>query len=250
MNIVIPMAGRGARFRDAGWATPKPLIEVRGEPMYSWALRGLPLELATNVILITSAELERDPRFRADLSARYGHLPLTVRSTPAVTEGQACTVLLARDLIDVTAPLMVFNADTYQHSPNLARLVRDPLVDGALSVFRAPGDKWSFVRADEGGRVLETAEKRRISGWASTGLYYFAGGRDFVAAADEMIAAGRRVNGEFYVAPVYNWLIRLGANIRLDVVEDVHVFGTPEDLRNFLCAGRAQEAHTRAEQRA
>jgi NDP-sugar pyrophosphorylase family protein len=234
MNIVIAMAGLGARFRDAGWTTPKPLIPVRGEPMYSWALKGLPLDLAKRVILITSTVLEADPTFLEDLDRRFWHLPLVVRSTPALTEGQACTVLLASDMINTTEPLIIFNADTYQRSESLPRIVRDQRIDGALSVFKAPGDKWSFVRADRLGRVLETAEKRRISGWASTGLYYFARGRDFVYAAEEMIAKDERVNGEFYVAPVYNRLIRAGANICLDIVDEVHVFGTPEDLRGFL----------------
>ncbi|MFL6229364.1 MAG: glycosyltransferase family 2 protein [Pyrinomonadaceae bacterium] len=234
MNVVIAMAGRGARFRDAGWETPKPLIPVRGEPMYSWALKGLPLELASRVVIITTTELGDDPRFRADLGRRYRHLPVSVVTTTRVTEGQACTVLLARDLIDTGEPLMIFNADTYQRSRALPLLARDPTVDGALSVFCAPGEKWSFVRADESGRVVETAEKRRISEWASTGLYYFARGRDFVAAAEEMISGDERVGGEFYVAPVYNRLIGRGANVRLDPVEEVHVFGTPEDLRAFL----------------
>lgn len=239
MNLVIAMAGRGARFRDAGWTVPKPLIDVVGEPMYSWALKGLPLDLATRVILIVSAELERDTRFRADLVERYGHLPLEVLSTPAVTEGQACTVLLARDLINDSTPLLVYNSDTYQRSSMLRELICDPEIDGALSVFKASGDRWSFVRADERGRALETAEKNRISEWASTGLYYFARGRDFITNANEMIAARERVNGEFYVAPIYNRLIKSGANIRLDIVDEVHVFGTPEDLKHFL-AGREE----------
>jgi dTDP-glucose pyrophosphorylase len=233
------MAGRGARFREAGWTVPKPLIDVAGEPMYSWALKGLPLDLATRVIVIVSAELENDSRFRADLVQRYGHFPLEVRATPALTEGQACTVLLARELIDDSTPLLVYNSDTYQRSRMLNDLICDPNVDGALSVFKAPGDRWSFVRVDEQGRALETAEKNRISEWASTGLYYFARGRDFVINADKMIEADERVNGEFYVAPIYNRLIRSGANIRLDIVDEVHVFGTPEDLKHFL-AGREE----------
>jgi dTDP-glucose pyrophosphorylase len=148
-------------------------------------------------------------------------------------------VLLARDLINNATPLLVYNSDTYQRSSMLYELICDTEVDGALSVFKAPGDRWSFVRADERGRVLETAEKNRISEWASTGLYYFARGRDFVTNADEMIEAHERVNGEYYVAPIYNRLIKSGANIRLDIVDEVHVFGTPEDLKHFL-SGREE----------
>jgi dTDP-glucose pyrophosphorylase len=102
-----------------------------------------------------------------------------------------------------------------------------------LDVFSAPGDQWSFARIDAGGRVLETAEKRRISQWATTGLYYFRRGRDFVRHAEAMIAAGERSNREFYVAPVYNRMIAAGADIRANKVEHVWVLGTPEDLARF-----------------
>ena len=233
MNIVVAMAGLGARFRDAGWEAPKPMIDVLGEPMYSWALKGLPLDLADLVILIISEGLDQSAEFHQDLKQRYGHLPLVIRST-APTRGQACTVLVARDLIDNNEPLLIFNADTYQRSSHLQDLIGDPQIDGSLSVFKAPGDRWSFVRTESTGRVVETSEKKRISEWASTGLYHFAHGRDFVSAADEMIAANDCVNGEFYVAPVYNRLLKKGANIRLDEVDEVHVLGTPEDLQQFM----------------
>ena len=106
-------------------------------------------------------------------------------------------------------------------------------VDGVLDVFRAQGDRWSFARIDEQGRVLETAEKRRISDWATTGLYYFRRGADFVRHADRMIDAGDRSNREFYVAPIYNRMIAAGADIRANPVDEVWVLGTPEDLARF-----------------
>jgi dTDP-glucose pyrophosphorylase len=100
-------------------------------------------------------------------------------------------------------------------------------------VFRAAGDQWSFARMDEQGRVLETAEKRRISEWATTGLYYFRHGCDFVRHSDAMIAADERSNNEFYVAPVYNRMIAAGADIRANKIDKVWVLGTPEDLSYF-----------------
>src|SRR3954467_7049850 len=110
MNIVIAMAGRGARFREAGWTVPKPLISVMGQPMYSWALRGLPLELADQIILILSAELGSNAEFISDLRRRYSGYPLAVRTLPEITEGQACTVLAVSDLIDCDKPLIIFNS--------------------------------------------------------------------------------------------------------------------------------------------
>ena len=234
MNIVIPMAGRGSRFRDAGWTIPKPLIEVSGEPLYAWALKGLPLENARRIILIALDEIANDAAFRDDVHRRFGGHDVEILSVGAVTEGQACTVLLAREFIDTGDGLLIFNADTYQRSSGLPSLIEAPSVDGVLSAFRAPGNQWSFVKVDDSGRVIETAEKRRISEWASTGMYYFRRGADYVAAADAMISEGDRTRGEFYVAPLYNRLIAAGAHIAMDVVDSVHVLGTPQDVDEFL----------------
>jgi NDP-sugar pyrophosphorylase family protein len=241
MNIVMPMAGRGSRFRDVGIDIPKPLIDVRGRPMYAWAMDSLPLERARRVIFLCLAEHLEDRALADDIRSRYAGLDPIIVAVDRVTEGQACTVLLAREHVDTDEPLVIYNADTWCGSrlgPVLDAATPEAPIDGVLGVFSAPGDKWSFVRLDEAGRVVETAEKRRISEWASTGLYHFARGRDFVHHADAMIAANERVNGEFYVAPVYNRLIAAGARIVTEVADPVWVLGTPEDLAHF-------EAHYR-----
>jgi len=234
MNLVMPMAGRGSRFAEVGYALPKPLIDVRGRPMYAWAMDSLPLALARRVIFLCLEEHLRDRALADDIHARYAALDPVIISLDHVTEGQACTVLEARRWIDNDDPLVIYNADTFCKTGLDATLrALPPGVDGLLSVFQAPGDKWSFARVDERGRVVETAEKRRISEWATTGLYHFTRGRDFVRHADAMIAANERERGEFYVAPVYNRLIAAGADIRIDVADEVWVLGTPEDLAHF-----------------
>ena len=234
MNLVIPMAGRGTRFSQVGIATPKPLIDVRGRPMYSWAVDGLPLALAKQIIFICLSEHLESLALAADIHARYGRYNPLIVPVDAVTRGQASTVLLARQWIDNDEPLLVFNADTYCPTTLLQALERfGPQVDGVVDVFRAPGTRWSFVRTDDDDRVLEMTEKRRISEWASTGLYYFRHGHDFVRHADEMIAVGETVNDEFYVAPVYNRLLAAGAEIRANRVPVAWVLGTPEDLAMF-----------------
>jgi dTDP-glucose pyrophosphorylase len=234
MNIVMPMAGRGSRFAEVGYTVPKPLIDVRGRPMYAWAMDSLPLALAKRVIFICLAEHLEDRALAADIRERYARFDPVIVGLDHVTEGQACTVLVGREWIDNDDPLIIYNADTYCRTNLEARLRELPAtVDGLLSVFQAPGDKWSFARTDETGRVVETAEKRRISEWATTGLYHFTRGKDFVRHADAMIAADERERGEFYVAPVYNRLIAAGSEILLDVAEEVWVLGTPEDLAHF-----------------
>lgn len=234
MNIVMPMAGRGSRFAQVGIATPKPLIPVRDKPMYAWATDGLPLALARRLIFICLAEHLADGSLERDIHARYARHEPVIVPLDHVTEGQACTVLVARSAIDNDDPLLIFNADTYCPTTLADALATfGPKVDGVLDVFSATGDRWSFARVDDRNRVLETAEKRRISPWASTGLYYFRRGRDFVRHAEAMMAADERSNNEFYVAPIYNRMIAAGADVRANKVDDVWVLGTPEDLAHF-----------------
>lgn len=234
MNIVLPMAGRGSRFADVGYTVPKPLIDVKGRPMYSWAMDSLPLQAAKRIVFICLREHLEDLTLENDIKTRYSWLNPVIVPLDKVTEGQACTVLEAREFINNNEPLIIYNADTYSvlSSENAYTNLLEE-VDGVISVFHAEGEKWSFARMDETGRVVETAEKRRISEWATTGLYHFTRGRDFVHHAEKMIAANERVNNEFYVVPVYNRMISNGANIRCDIAREVWVLGTPEDLTYF-----------------
>ena len=143
-------------------------------------------------------------------------------------------MLEARAHIDRDEPLIIYNADTWCRTSLEKTLPTMPKsVAGVLGVFEAPGEKWSFARTDAAGRVVEVAEKKRISNLASTGLYHFTSGAEFVAEADAMIAANERVNNEFYVAPVYNRMIAKGRELRVDVAHEVWVLGTPEDLSHF-----------------
>ncbi len=234
MNIVMPMAGRGHRFVEAGIDVPKPLIDVRGRPMYAWATDGLPLNQANRLIFICLAEHLADRALEADIRSRYGARRPVIVALDEVTQGQACTVLTARQWIDNDEPLLIFNADTYCPTTIAAAVDRfGPQTAGILDLFAAPGDKWSFARLGPDDRVLETAEKRRISDWASTGLYYFRRGSDFVRHAQAMIDANDRSGNEFYVAPIYNRLIAAGEDVRGNRVDEVWVLGTPQDLAHF-----------------
>jgi dTDP-glucose pyrophosphorylase len=246
-TVVIPMAGRGQRFADAGYEAPKPLIDVRGRPMYSWAVDSIPASLVGRMVFVCLAEHLATYPLADDIRERYAAFDPVVIALDHVTEGQACTVLEASEHLDPDAPLIVYNADTYcvtdleQTLAGIdgARGAGAPggadadEVAGVIGVFEAPGDHWSFARLDERGHVVETAEKRRISPWATTGLYHFSRAGDFVDTAHRMIADDDRVNGEFYVAPMYNRLIGAGRTIVVDRAREVWVLGTPAELATF-----------------
>lgn len=237
LNIVIPMAGRGQRFVDAGYQLPKPLVPIHGHPMIR--------------VVIANLTPSRPHKFHFLLlrehADRYGLADRLREWSPGceiifvdeVTQGAACTVLLARDLIDSADPLMIANCDQYIDASVDDYLAAMGDAQGLIMTMTAEDPKWSFVRFDDNGRVVEVVEKVVVSTEATVGIYNYRHGRDFVAAADAMIAADLRVNGEFYVAPAYNEIIRRGGEIRCHSIGSVDAgmygIGTPRDLEDF-CA--------------
>lgn len=233
-TVVIPMAGRGSRFAEVGFDMPKPLIPVFGEPMYSWAMRSIPDEVIGRLVFVCLDDHLDEFPLGEDIRKRYARFDPVIVPLAGVTDGQACTVIEAHDVIEPDEPLIIYNADTYAVSHVAETLTALPdSVAGVIGVFEPDGDHWSFARVDDAGRVLETAEKRRISPWATTGLYHFSRARDFLVETQSMIADDDRTNGEFYVAPLYNRLIRRGSDIRTDVADEVWALGTPEELAYF-----------------
>jgi NDP-sugar pyrophosphorylase family protein len=245
MHIVVPMAGHGSRFAQAGYTDPKPLIPLGGRSMIEVVIDNLrPSQPHRFIFVCQQAHLAQYA-----LGARLEALAPGCAIVPVaqVTEGAACTVLLARGLIDNATPLMIANCDQYidiRIDDYLAQLAAQQL-DGLIMTMHADHPKWSYVRLDAGGAITEVVEKQVVSDQATVGIYNYARGSDFVAAADAMIAAGARVNGEFYVAPAYNAMLASGSRLGYyNIGSDragMYGLGVPEDLDYFLAhpLGRA-----------
>jgi dTDP-glucose pyrophosphorylase len=239
LNIVVPMAGRGSRFAKAGYTVPKPLIPVGGKPMIQWVIDNVRPDTPHRFIFICLADHMRE----------YPDVPATLRrlcpgcqivEVAQVTEGAACTVLLARELIDNDDPLMIANADQFVEIPidRYLSQMDEQQADGLIMTFWADHPKWSYCRMRPDGTVAQVVEKQVVSNEATVGIYNFRRGRDYVRAADAMIAKNLRVNGEFYVAPTYDQLIDEGRKV---VIADtgreydgMFGLGTPGDLDFFL----------------
>ena len=235
MNIVIPMAGLGSRFRQAGFDRPKPLIPVEGRPMYAWAVESLPLDRAAKLIFILLRSQPEFEELRDDVLARYGKYAVEVLDVPHLTAGQSETVMRAEALIDNDSPLLIHNADTaFEIDYGWVEQAVEQKLDGALLVFRSNEKRWSYSRTDDQGWVREVREKEPISPWASTGTYWFARGSDFAKLARKQAETQNREKGEFYVGPLYNDLIAAGARMRNFEIDRLLCFGTPEDLEETL----------------
>jgi len=230
MNIVIPMAGAGSRF-DGYTHTPKPLIPVNGDPMILSVLNNI-VGLGDKITLIANSSYLNDQ----ELWESTGDYEFDVIWVNELTEGPACTALLARDEIDNDEPLMIINCDQIIDDYDDVLLDRFATVngaDGVIGCFLSSHPKNSYVKVDPNGLVTEVKEKIVISNLATNGLHYWARGEDFVSSALDMIGNDDRYNGEFYVAPTYNYMIKKGMTV-LPFFYNLHwPIGTPEDLQDY-----------------
>jgi NDP-sugar pyrophosphorylase family protein len=242
LNIVLPLAGRGQRFVDAGFREPKPLIPVHGMPMVEVVLRNVRPRRPHRVIVLALRE-HLDRTGLADVVRRAASDAVIV-PVETTTDGAACTVLLAEALIDAPDPLVIANTDQWIEGDVEAFLAAAdaPGVDGLIMTFVANDPKWSYAEVGEDRCVRRVVEKEVVSNAATVGVYHFRRGADFATGARRMIAGARRVDGEFYVAPVYNELIADGATIHVFPVDGMHGMGTPEDLRVFLATAASRRA--------
>jgi dTDP-glucose pyrophosphorylase len=232
LNVLIPMAGAGSRFEQAGYTFPKPLIEIRNKPMIQVVVDNL--NIKANYIYI----VQKKHREKYNLDTLLNLLTPNCRIVEVdnLTEGAACTALLAKEFIDNDAPLFFANSDQFVEwdSNEFMYKMNETNADGGIVTFEATHPKWSFAKIDDKGLVTEVAEKNPISNIATVGYYYWKHGSDFVKYAEQMIDKNIRVNNEFYVCPVFNEAVGDNKQIRTFNVDGMWGLGTPEDLKYYL----------------
>lgn len=237
INIVVPMAGLGSRFSKAGYNLPKPLIPVFDRPMIEVVIDNLRPKSAHRFIFICQkVHLESFDLESVLLSAGPDSV---IEPIEYVTEGAACTVLLAEQYINNDQPLIIANCDQYISMSIDTYLdgMKQGNYDGYIMTMTADDPKWSFIRFNNENIVTEVVEKKIVSNEATVGIYNYRHGSDFVSAAHAMIAADDRTNNEFYVAPAYNYMIKEGKRIGFMNIgsdqEGMYGLGVPKDLECF-----------------
>ena len=233
LNIVIPMAGRGSRFAEAGYKNPKPLIDIYGHPMIEYVTKNITPKFEHRFIYI--CQEEHLVKFHLDDELKKMSPNCEIVTIDHITEGAACTVLLAEKYINNQDALMIANSDQYVDcniDQYLGKLGND---DGLIMTMPADDPKWSFIKYDEDGYVQMVREKEVISSEATVGIYNYKHGSDFVKYAHQMIDKNIRVNNEFYVAPVYNEMIADRKKIVFENVgKSMYGLGIPSDLNYFM----------------
>ena len=232
LNIVIPMAGRGSRFQDAGYSFPKPLIEVNGKPMIQTVVENI--NIKGKYIFICLEEHIKKYNVKEMLNIiKPGCEVITLNQ---ITKGAADTVLKAKKFINNSNPLIISNSDQYIEwdSNETMYFFNNDKIDGGILTFESTHPKWSYAKVNKKGFVTEVAEKKPISNNATVGIYFYKKGKDYVSCAETMIKNDIKYNNEFYVCPVYNELIKRGGKIKIKKVKEMWGLGTPEDLSRYL----------------
>ena len=234
MNVLIPMAGRGSRFATQGYTFPKPLIDVKGKPMIQVVTENLNIKANYTFIV----QKEHYEKYSLQHLLNLIAPDCNIVQVDGITEGAACTTLLAKEFIDNDEPLLMANSDQFVEwdSNETLYAFSNGDCDGGIITFPATHPKWSYAKLGEDGYVSEVAEKKPISEHATVGIYWWAKGSDYVKYAEQMIEKDIRVNNEYYVCPVFNEAIEDGKKVRIKEIEKEGMWGigTPEDLNYFL----------------
>jgi dTDP-glucose pyrophosphorylase len=236
LNVVVPMAGAGSRFMDAGYDLPKPFIDIAGRMMIERVLDGLVLENAHYTLIIQKSFTENNGAILKNLADNSRVAFLIVEK---LTEGACCTALAAHELINNSIPVIFADSDNIFRNSVFRAFTENALqggLDGSLLTFRAHETMFSYVETNEQGHIVRVKEKEKISDRAVAGVYMFRRGADFIRCAVNMLIYGDRSGGEFYMSNACNWAVKLGLKMGVfDIgTEDWACVGTPEQLKNYM----------------
>jgi dTDP-glucose pyrophosphorylase len=239
MKVLIPMAGAGSRFSAVGYTFPKPLIEVKNKPMIQVVVENLNIE-AQHIFIVQKTHYEK---YHLKTLLNLISPGCEIVQVDGITEGAACTTLLAKEFIDNNEPLLIANSDQFiewDSNEFLYSMIADS-IDGGVLTFTSTHPKWSFAKLDSHGFIERIEEKNPISDIATVGIYFWKKGSDYVKYAEQMIENDEKVNGEYYVAPVYNNAIVDNKKFKTFNISRMHGLGTPEDLNAFLLHSASKE---------
>jgi dTDP-glucose pyrophosphorylase len=233
LNVLIPMAGLGSRFQIKGYELPKPLIDINGVPMIVKVIQSLELPDARYLFVISKNT------YTSQLTTLIENNVKNCKfiEIDYTTEGPACSALLFKDDINTDDELIIANCDQIMEWDAENFLMNVRRFDGAVVTYHNDTDKNSYARIDKHGRVVEIREKEVISNVSLNGIHYWRCGKFFVDSSQDMIAQDDRApNGEFYVGPTYNYMIKRYQKVGIYHIpnQQHHAVGVPIDLENYI----------------
>lgn len=240
LHIVMPMAGEGSRFAKAGWTTPKPLIELNGQPLFKHAISSVAadgIEMKYSFIV----RYEHIEKYGIDVGIRSFLPEANIFSVKVTTRGAVETCLMAESAINDDDAVIVMDCDLEFRSKKFIEIIREILTQsfteangGALVSFESQEPKYSYAELGEDGLVICTAEKEVISNHALCGAYFFSTGKRFKEIAHQLLNESEFKKPEYYVSLLYNYMLNAGERVQLAPMEEYYSYGSPEELSKFL----------------
>ncbi|MDD3012982.1 MAG: glycosyltransferase family 2 protein [Candidatus Gastranaerophilales bacterium] len=235
MKVLVLLAGNSKNFENQGYIFPKFLIEVDGKPLLQKVIENITTLSDSEFIFVIRKE--ESERYHYENIIKLLVPNAKVITVENITRGAACTALFAIDLINKDEPLIITNGDQYIHEDldKAIKNFKDRDLDGGIITFDSVHPRWSYVRLDDENFVIETAEKRPISKYATAGFFYFKNGKDYVEAAKNMIRKDAQVDGLYYVCPTYNEMILNHAKIGVYQIDrdNYYSFSTAQGVESF-----------------
>jgi dTDP-glucose pyrophosphorylase len=232
LRVVIPMAGEGKSFQHSGYVFPKPLVDINGKPMIQWVVENINID-GKFIFIVRKDDFETyNIKYLLNLIAPKCDIVLVNDSG----QGAAESVLCAKKLFDDEDPIVVVNSDQFLcwNSNEFFYAMAADECDGGIVTFESTHPKWSFVKVDKDGFVVEAAEKIAISNLATAGVYYFKKGKEFIRYTEQMIKEDIKTLGQYFVCPVFNQYIKDKKKIRTFKIDKLWSFSTPKDVEFFL----------------
>lgn len=229
MNILIPMAGKGTRFKNSGFKVPKPMIPIMNRPMIEWALDSIKMIKIPHKIIFLALKEDLSFGLRTILEGRG-----IIIEVPEVTEGAVNTTLMASDYINNNDPILILNCDQYLDW-NINHFLKSlNNNDGIITVFESSNPHHSYIKYT-GSKIIKIEEKKVISNLAVGGIYFFKHGSQYIKAANSQIRKNNRVKGEFYISPVFDELLNMNKTLTYFKLNnsEIHMLGTPEEVEIF-----------------
>ncbi len=234
LKIIITMAGNGSRFKKIGYTVPKHEIIANDKSLFTWSLLSLSDFFDCEFIFLVRKDNYRLENIESELKA-LSITKYTILEIDELTSGQADSALCADSVLSNDDSVLIYNIDTHINPGVIKKTDISDNCDGFLHSFEAVGDSWSFVDFDQDYNVTRVTEKVRISKYGTIGLYYFKEWKTYCNVLNENSQKIIDVYNETYIAPLYEYMIEQGLNVKTKVVpaNSLHILGTPDDLKQF-----------------
>lgn len=240
LHIIMPMAGEGSRFLKEGWTTPKPLIELKGVPLFKRAIGSVAITRAPMKYSFIVRK-EHIDNYHIDDQIKVILPNANVFNVEKTTRGAVETCLMAEPVIDKEESIVVMDCDlefrSKGYTQGIKHILEQPVEDvngGMLVSFESTEPRYSYAEVDNNMIVKRTAEKEVISNHALCGAYFFSSAKGFLSAAHRLMNEPQFTKPEYYVSLLYNFLLADGETVRLATMEEYYSYGTPEELRRYL----------------